>query len=57
MLDLFDELISDAVDGLGLTGLVSDRHRPWIVRLLVALLAVVLAVIVVAGVMVLTGHA
>jgi hypothetical protein len=57
MLDLFDELISDAVDGLGLTGLVSDRQLPWILRLFVAVLAVVLVLIVVAAVMVLTGNA
>ncbi len=57
MLELFDELLSDAVDGLGLTGLVSDRQRPWLLRLFFTLLVVVVAIIVLAVVMVLTGHA
>ena len=57
MLERFDELLSDAVDGLGLTGLVSDRQRPWLLRLFFTLLVVVVAIIVLAVVMVLTGHA
>ncbi len=57
MLELFDLLLSDGVDGLGLTSLVSDRQRRWILPLFLTLLVVVVAIIDLAVVMVLTGHA
>jgi hypothetical protein len=55
VLEIFDELIYDAVDALGLTGLVSDRRRAWILRLFTTLLVVAVVAIVVAVVVILTG--
>jgi hypothetical protein len=54
--EFLGQLLYDAVDALGLVGWISDRHRPWILRLFVTLFFMVVVVVVVAVVMVLTGH-
>jgi hypothetical protein len=54
--ELLAQFLYDALDGLGLAGWMSDRHRPWILRVLVVALALISAVIVVAVVMLASGH-